>query len=77
MHSVCINSSPSLQGCSQFISKSALMSGVASTQVQPLVLELVELYEVLMGALTKFVQVPLNGIPSFCCVNFTIHLCVI
>ncbi|KAJ7412563.1 hypothetical protein WISP_95661 [Willisornis vidua] len=46
-------------------------------QVQNHALGLIELHEVLVGPLLKFVQVPLEGNPSFCFVNCTTQLYVI
>lgn len=42
-----------------------------------LALRLVKPHEVLTGPLLKFVQVALDGIPSFYCVNCTAQLCII
>lgn len=56
-----------------FFFQAVLMSGVALTQLQNLAFELHE--RVLLGPVLKLV--PLDGIPSFCCVNCTAHLCVI
>ncbi|KAJ7408909.1 hypothetical protein WISP_117899 [Willisornis vidua] len=42
-----------------------LMSGIASTQVQHPTLRLLELHEVPVDPLLKFVKVPLDGIQSF------------
>lgn len=53
----------------------SVLSGIALTQLQHLAL--VEPQEVLMLSLPQFVQVPLDGIPSLCCVNCSTHLCVI
>ncbi|RMC07383.1 hypothetical protein DUI87_16848 [Hirundo rustica rustica] len=62
---------------SEFITQSVLLSGIFPPQVQDLALGLVELHEVPMGSLLKFVQVPLDGIPFFCCVSCTVQLGVI
>ncbi|KAJ7401265.1 hypothetical protein BTVI_97626 [Pitangus sulphuratus] len=61
----------------EFLSQSLLMSGIAPTQVQHFALRLVELHEVLLGSLLIFVQDPLDGVSSFCCVNCTTQLGVI
>ncbi|KAJ7403321.1 hypothetical protein BTVI_78228 [Pitangus sulphuratus] len=53
------------------------MFGIALTLVQHLALGLVESRLFPMDPLLKFVQVLLNGIPSFYCVNNTAHLPVI
>ena len=60
-----------------FIPQPVLLLGVALTQVQDLVLGLVEPHEVHMGPLLELVQVPLDGILSVRCVNCTTQLCVI
>ena len=60
-----------------FIPQPVLIPGVAPTHVQDLALGLVEPHEVHTGALLKFVQVPLDGIPFFWCVDCTIKLGVI
>ncbi|KAJ7411316.1 hypothetical protein WISP_103196 [Willisornis vidua] len=61
----------------EFLSQSVLVPGIALTQLQHLALELVELDEVFVGSVLKFIQVPLDGIPSFCHINSTTQLCVI
>jgi len=48
------------------IPHSVLIVGVAPTQMQDLVLGLVEPHEVHTAPLLELVQVPLDGIPSFC-----------
>jgi len=53
------------------------MLGVAPAQVQDLALGLVEPHEVHTGPLLELVQVPLDGTPSFWCVSYTTHRCVI
>ena len=50
--------------------------GIAPTQVQDLALGLVEPPEVHMGPLLQLIQVPLDGIPSWC-VSCTTQLGVI
>jgi len=60
-----------------FIPQPLLILGVAPTHVQDLALGLVEPHEVHTGPFLKFVQVPLDGIPSFWCVNCTTQLGVI
>lgn len=50
----------------------SVLSGIALTQLQHLAL--VEPQEVLMFSLPQFVQVPLDGIPSLCCVKCTAQL---
>ncbi|KAK4806919.1 LOW QUALITY PROTEIN: hypothetical protein QYF61_012640 [Mycteria americana] len=50
-----------------FIPQSVLILGIALTQVQDLVLGLVELHEVHMGPLLKPVKIPLDGSPSLYC----------
>lgn len=40
-------------------------------------LALAEPHEILVGSLLQFVQVPVDGSPSFCCVNHTAKLHVI
>jgi len=59
------------------IPQPVLIVGVALTQMQDLALGLVEHHEVLTGPLPEFVQVPLDGIPSFWCVTCTTQLGVI
>ena len=54
-----------------------LMVVVAPTQMRDLALGLVEPHEVHTGPLLKLVQVPLDGIPSFCHVNCTTQLGVV
>ncbi|KAK4816491.1 hypothetical protein QYF61_017452, partial [Mycteria americana] len=61
----------------QFIPQPVLILGIAPTQVQELVLCLVELHEVCMGPLLKPVKVPLDGVPSHWCRNCTTQLSVI
>jgi len=60
-----------------FIPQSVLIPGVAPTQVQDPAHGLVEPHEVHTGPLPELVQVPLDGIPSFWCVNCTTQLGVI
>jgi len=64
-------------GLDPFIPQPVLIVGVVLTQVQDLALGLVEPHEVHTGPLLKLVQVPLDGIPSFWCVNCTTQLGVI
>lgn len=47
------------------------LSGFALTQVQHLALGFVELHEVLVDPLLKFLQVPPDAVLSFCCVGWT------
>jgi len=54
-----------------------LIAGIAPTPVQDLALGLVEPHEVHTGPFLEFVQVPLDGIPSFWLVNCTTQLGVI
>ena len=49
-------------------------SGITLTQVQHFVLGLVEPREVHVAPLFKTVQVSLDGVPSFCCINCTTQL---
>lgn len=58
-----MNSSPSLY----------YMSIIALTQAQNLPLGLIKSHSVHVGPLFKLVQVPLDGIPSFCPTNFTVQ----
>jgi len=60
-----------------FTPQPVLIVGVALTQVKDFALGLVELHVVHMGPLLKLVQVPLDCIPSFKCVNHTTQLGVI
>jgi len=53
------------------------MSGVAPTQAQDSAISLVEPHEVHTGPLLELVQVPLDGNPSFWCVNCTTQLGVV
>ncbi|KAJ7410419.1 hypothetical protein WISP_108598 [Willisornis vidua] len=62
---------------SLFIPQCVLTMGVGLTQVQHLVLVLVKPHEVPMAHLPDLVQVALDGIPSFKCVNCTTQLGVI
>ncbi|KAJ7411115.1 hypothetical protein BTVI_51132 [Pitangus sulphuratus] len=59
------------------IPQPGLIPGVALTQVQHLALGLVKLHEIPMGPLLELVQVPLDVILSFRCVNNTTQLDVI
>jgi len=61
----------------EFSPPPVLVLGVALTQMQDLALGLVELHEVHMGSLVKSVKVPLYGIPSLKCINWTAQLGVI
>lgn len=45
------------------------MSGIVPTQDEQLALAIVELHEVLVDPLLQLGQVPLDGIPSFSCIN--------
>jgi len=60
-----------------FISQPVLIAEVALTQVQDLALGLVEPHEVHTGPLLELVQVPLDGILSFWCVNCTTQFGVV
>jgi len=60
-----------------FIPQPVLIVGVAPTQMQDLALGLVEPQQVHTGPLLKLVQVPLDDIPSFWCVNCTTQLGVV
>ncbi|KAK4816838.1 hypothetical protein QYF61_023902 [Mycteria americana] len=60
-----------------FILQHVLILGATPTQVQDLALGLVEPHEVHTGPLLQLVQVPLDDIPSFWCVNCTTQLGVI
>jgi len=60
-----------------FIPQPVLILGIAPTQVQDLASGLVAPQEIHTGPLLKLVQVPLDGIPSFWCVNCTTQLAVI
>jgi len=60
-----------------FIPQPVLISGIALIQVQDLALGLVEPHEVHTGPLLKLLQVPLDGILSFWCVNCATHVGVI
>jgi len=62
---------------SPFIPHPVLISGVAPIHVQDSALGLVELHEDHMHLFLELVQVPLDGIPSFRCVNRTTQLGVI
>jgi len=53
------------------------MSGTALTHVQHLSIGLVKLHSVLTCPLSEPVQCPLDGVPSFCCMNCTTQLGVI
>ena len=69
---------PSPQGCSQrVLLQAVLMSGTAPTQEQHLAPGLVKPHQVPMCPLSEPVQVPLHGVPSFCCVHCTTQLGVI
>lgn len=63
-----LSSTSSLKSSAEIISKSVFTSRIPLAQVQHSTLGLVELHEVLVGLL-QLVQVALDGIPSFCCVN--------
>jgi len=65
--------SPSRQGATlkPFIPQPILIVGVAPTQMQDLALHLVEPHEIHTGPFLDLVQVPLDGIPYFWCVNCT------
>lgn len=54
------------------IPQHVLIVGVALTQVLHLALGLFELFEIPLGPLLELA--PLNGIPSFRCVNYTAQL---
>jgi len=54
-----------------------LIPGLTLTQVQDPALGLVEPHEVHTGPLLELVQVPLDGIPSFRCVDHTTQLGVV
>ena len=56
---------------SLFIPQPVLIVGVALTQVQDLVLDLVEPHDVHMDPLLEFAQVPLNGTPCLRCISCT------
>lgn len=58
----------------EFLSQSVLVSGISLTQMQDIALLLVQLYEVHVGPLLKLFQIPLDGIPFFCCANSIIQL---
>jgi len=60
-----------------FIPQPVLTLGLTSTHAQDLALGLVETHEVHMDPLLQLVQVPLEGILSFWCVNCTTQLGVI
>ncbi|KAJ7408904.1 hypothetical protein WISP_117880 [Willisornis vidua] len=53
---------------SEFFCQSVLMSGIALTHLQDLALGLLEIHDIPMYLLIKFVQVPLDGNQSFWCV---------
>lgn len=53
------------------------MFGIGLSQVQHLVLVLVELHEVHVGPLLKSVKAPLDGITSFYCVSCITQLAII
>jgi len=53
------------------------MFRIALTQVQHLALGLLEPHQVHVGPLLKLVQVPLDGISFFCCINRTTQLSVV
>ncbi|KAF4788894.1 hypothetical protein TURU_157112 [Turdus rufiventris] len=53
----------------EFLSQSVLMFGISLAQMQDLAPGLVQFYEVHMNPLLKRVQIPLDGIPFFCCAN--------
>ena len=70
--------SPSPQGCSQrVLLQAALMSGTAPTQEQHLAPGLFKPPQIPMCPLSEPAQVPLHGVPSFCCVHCTTQLGVI
>lgn len=54
--------------------QSVLTSGIAPIQMQHPALQLFKLHEVLTDPLLRFVQAPLNDVPSFWCVNSTVQL---
>jgi len=54
-----------------FIPQPLLISGLAPAQVQDFALGLAEPHEVHTGPILNLVQVPLDGILSFWCVNCT------
>ncbi|KAK4826593.1 hypothetical protein QYF61_010355 [Mycteria americana] len=60
-----------------FMPQPILILGIAPTQAQDLGLGLVELHEVYKAPLLQPVKVPLDGIPSLKCINFTTQLGVI
>jgi len=60
-----------------FIPQSVLRLEIASVQVQDLALGLVEPHEVHTRPVLQLVQVPLNGVLSFWCVNCTTQIGVI
>ncbi|RMC15899.1 hypothetical protein DUI87_08104 [Hirundo rustica rustica] len=60
-----------------FSTQLVFVPGIALAHVQHLALGLAELHEVCKGPPLKFVQVLLNGIPSFCCVDHITQLGVI
>jgi len=60
-----------------FIPQPLLILGVAPTQMQDLALGPVKFHEVHTGLFLELVQVPLDSIQSFWCVNCTTQLGVI
>ncbi|KAJ7426861.1 hypothetical protein WISP_11805 [Willisornis vidua] len=60
-----------------FIPWPVLIPGIALIHMQHLALSLVKPHEILMHPLPQLVQIPLNGILSFRCVNSTAQLDVI
>ena len=59
------------------IARAVSTIGIAPTQVQDLVLGLVELHEVCTGPALKLVKAPLDGIPSLWSINRSTQLGVI
>jgi len=57
-----------------FSAQPVFVLAIASTHVQGLALGLVELCEFHTGPLLELVRVPLDGVPSFWCVNCTTQL---
>jgi len=50
------------------------VSRIILTQVQNFVFCFVEPHQVHKGPPFELIEVPLGGIPSFCCINYTTHL---
>ena len=61
----------------EFFSQSVLIYGIAPVKVQHLALGHVEPHYVHVSPLLKLVQIPLDSIPSFCCIKYTTQLGVI